>query len=327
MKYNPALDGLRAIAVLLVVAVHTHVPGLAGGYVGVEIFFVLSGYLITSILLAEHERTGRIAIGAFYWRRALRLYPALLLLLAAYLALAPLAWPGKPHGRDALITGLYLSDYAVSFWNVPQYLSHTWSLAAEEHFYLLWPLLLVAMLRKPLPQACRYVALLTVAAWLWQVYNMTQGTMGFRFDTRAVGMFAGCWLAFAMRLGSLKRTRPDMAAAVGVALLVPLMFAETRFPLPLAELAGACLIVGAAHLPLTHPALVWLGKLSYGVYLWHFPLAKAINPLLPWPAGLAVVFVLSVGAAWVSFNTVEVVARRYRHLSSSCIPDSSPLAP
>src|ERR1044071_2906095 len=111
MRYYPALDGLRALAAIAVVLFHCRVGGgefvFGSGFLGVDVFFVLSGFLITQQL-----REGR-ALGEFYWRRALRLLPALLFFLGVYVAVAPLLWPGQPHGRDALFAGLYLSDITV----------------------------------------------------------------------------------------------------------------------------------------------------------------------------------------------------------------------
>ncbi len=312
MRYNPALDGLRAVAVALVVPAHCRVPGyLTGGYVGVELFFVLSGYLITTILLDERAATGRISLRHFYWRRALRLYPALLLMLAAYLLLAPMLWPEGEHGRDALLVGLYLSDYSYTFWKMPEYLGHTWSLAAEEHFYLLWPLVLTLLLRRR-SSLVKPLGLLLLAAWLWQMHVRNVGTVGFRFDTRMVGMMAGCWLAVVLRSGW--RPDPKIPAIVGLALLAWLVMTPSRSYFPLAESAGVLLIIGATAIPfLETPWLTYIGKLSYGIYLWHFPIAKALNPLpMGWLLTLMAVTAMSVALAALSHHTIEAFARRYR---------------
>src|SRR5690349_20309645 len=140
MSRNSALDGARALAVLLVLLHHTRVPGFAGGFIGVDVFFVLSGYLITSILLREADSAGDIRIGRFLLRRALRLYPPLLLMLSAVLILGPSIWPTEQLGMPVLISALYLSDYATAFYGPLSVIGHTWSLAVEEHFYLLWPI-------------------------------------------------------------------------------------------------------------------------------------------------------------------------------------------
>src|SRR5487761_2131823 len=142
LRYNQALDGLRAVAIGLVAADHCWVPGFDSGYFGVDVFFVLSGFLITQLLVDEYDSQGQIDLGKFYLRRLLRLTPPLAILLAVYLAVAPTLWPHYglwPHIRDAALAGLYLADYGRAFWSQPTLLEHTWSLSVEEHFYLLWP--------------------------------------------------------------------------------------------------------------------------------------------------------------------------------------------
>src|SRR5262245_54776854 len=149
MLYMPALDGLRGVAVLAVFFFHVHAPlPPYGGYLGVDAFFVLSGFLITGLLLDEARVTGTIRVGAFYLRRVRRLLPALLLLLAAYLAVMPSIRPEVDQWTPALYAGLYVSDYARAFLGEIGLLSHTWSLSVEEHFYLLWPFAVLWLARR-----------------------------------------------------------------------------------------------------------------------------------------------------------------------------------
>src|SRR4051812_5944530 len=139
LRYNPALDGLRAVAVVLVIADHCSVPIFNQGYFGVDLFFVLSGFLITRLLTDEIDATGQIDLSRFYLRRLLRLTPPLLLFLAAYLLIAPSLWPQvdfASHARDVALVAFYLSDYSQAFWHNPKVMIHTWSLSVEEHFYL-----------------------------------------------------------------------------------------------------------------------------------------------------------------------------------------------
>lgn len=131
---KPELDGLRAIAISLVMLFHSRCFIVPGAFAGVDIFFVLSGFLITRLLLAEQSCGGRIDIGSFYIRRITRLTPALLLMLSVYVLLAPMLWPSADHLFQAGLAFFYASDYARAFWGVPQYLTHTWSLSVEEHF-------------------------------------------------------------------------------------------------------------------------------------------------------------------------------------------------
>lgn len=302
MWYNPALDGLRALAITLVVLLHCHVPLFWRGHVGVDLFFVLSGFLITRLLLTERERTGRIDLIAFYARRARRLYPALLLMLAAYLVVAPIWWPDTPHTRDALLTGLYLTDYSYAFWQMPKYLLHTWTLGIEEKFYLLWPAVLMS-LRGTLS---RKIAWGMLVAWAWMVTNWIFGLPLGRFDTYLLGLLAGCWLA------TTDITLPKKHAFFGgLVFLVLAMIPALNFPwLPLGEVAGVLLVMAAVKHQRCPAWAAWIGKLSYGIYLWHFPLAKAITA--PSLLEFSVVASLSVLLSWVSYVTVERWLRRRR---------------
>lgn len=148
LEYVPALDGLRALAIALVMLFHAGVPFLHGANLGVDIFFVLSGYLIGRLLLAEFRVHAAIDLRRFYRRRLWRLMPPLLLLLALYAVLAPLVWPDYYfHLRDGIELLLYLTDIALVFGDGPQYLLHAWSLGIEERFYLFFPVLLLFLLR------------------------------------------------------------------------------------------------------------------------------------------------------------------------------------
>ena len=155
LGYRPALDGMRGIAILAVLAVHTHhIFGssiLRGGNVGVDIFFVLSGFLITALLLEEWQSKGAISLKGFYWRRVLRLVPALLILLVSLYFFADIFLPIGEAGattRSIPVAFLYASDFGLAFFQLRLgALQHTWSLAIEEHFYLVWPLFLVAALK------------------------------------------------------------------------------------------------------------------------------------------------------------------------------------
>lgn len=200
----PALDGLRALAVLGVMGFHAQAPGFAVGFFGVDVFFVLSGYLISTILLEQCDRDGRIAYRAFYLHRLLRLSQALLTMLAAYALLAPLVWPGRPHVLHAALSALYVTDYSLALWGPPRLLSHTWSLSVEEHFYLLWPPLLAWAARRwgaaTLPRA---LFALTAAATVWRLACLLQGqgwnAIYYRFDTRLSGLLLGASLAALIR--------------------------------------------------------------------------------------------------------------------------------
>jgi peptidoglycan/LPS O-acetylase OafA/YrhL len=288
MRYNPALDGVRAVAILLVVFFHARTRNFSGGFLGVDVFFVLSGFLITRILADEHATTGSIRVLRFYLRRARRLYPALLLMLGAYLLLAPVVFPKvsmAAHVRDVLVSGLYLSDYAAAFYKIPVRLGHTWSLAIEEHFYLLWPLVLLGLLR--LPRRYAIAAMLTLAvaatAWRWQslaLFDRWAFTY-IRFDARLSGLLLGG----AIGLWQPRVRFPAVYACFGFVGLMVLAQTQ-RFFTPggltygvlLTELASVCLILGASELSfLSWPGMAWLGRMSYGWYLWHYPAIRALR--------------------------------------------------
>lgn len=336
MKHVPALDGLRAVAVAAVVVFHAGQPALApGGFLGVDLFFVLSGFLITGILAHEFDRTGGVALGGFYLRRFLRLMPALVLVVAVYLLAGPLLWPhygAAAHVRDAAVTLTYLSDYGFALWGVPEYLQHSWSLSVGEHFYLVWPLLLPAILR--LKRPARAVLGLYLAAAAWRAFAFAHDgwlTAYYRFDVRFAGILIGCWLALWLR----ERDRGSAAAALPVspvwpmaALVLAFLFARwgsleaSLGAMPLTELAAAALILAAVRPAeqagavllriLSSQPLTALGRLSYGVYLWHFPIVLVTRETMPLLPSLLVCATASVALAWLSWNSVEALGRRWR---------------
>lgn len=323
MSYNPALDGVRALSILAVLLFHCEVPGAGGGFVGLDVFFVLSGYLITSLLTAEH-RHGGIEIGRFYARRALRLYPTLLLMVAVYVGLAPVLWPADNRWLSAVLAALYVYDYALAFWPVGYTIGHTWSLGVEEKFYLLWPLALPLLLRTKHPVAWLVCLFLLVTGWRYAVaYTWNWSQAYFSFDTRMSGILLGAIAA----LTRLKVSGPALAAACA-ALLVLMVLPSlptsdqteaVTLRITLAELSAFVLICHAAandRSPLlASRPMVYIGRLSYGIYLWHFPMALLLRDTQPLWITLGVTAAFSFTMAAICLHLVDTPLRTWRQRS------------
>lgn len=301
MKYRPELDGLRAIAALAVVGRHSWSPFFQGGFLGVDVFFVLSGFLITRVLTDNPD------LPHFYWRRAKRLIPPLSLMLVAYLAVFAFLVPGYPHGRDALLSFLYLTDLSDAFVEHPKFLGHTWSLSVEEHFYLLWPLIFL----RAKPSVGFLCALFVVAtAWRWWYPDWRVGY--FRFDLRLSGIILGCILA------QVKFPKfPAWPGLLAIGLLVfyvpRVKWGATGPAVTVAEIAAAAAILGTPPQWLKCDLLTYLGKLSYGIYLWHVPISSYMHTrMLPWGPTLLVSLLLSVLFATLSYHTLEAFFRQRR---------------
>lgn len=319
-----ALDGLRAVAVLLVFLHHVDEDVFVGGWIGVDLFFALSGYLITTLLLGEWAKSGSIGLGAFYMRRLLRLMPALLVLVVVLLPLAIWRGIGQPF-VDAGVTVLYLMDvYAPLAERIGGLFSHTWSLAVEEQFYLFWPALLVLALRRGWSvERIATAALVGTAIAGALTVSAVEAYYAYRSPfVHMPVMLSGVLLALAVsrRDAWLGRLRGAWLPAVAAVLLVAVTFAVHLDWLPL--YFGGFVALGVAltglvgHLVMapTGPAaralsgrpLVWLGQRSYGFYLWHFPVLVALSQVTGSPLVLAIVGLLaSLACTVVSWRVVE----------------------
>ncbi len=325
------LDGLRALAVTAVVVFHAFPGLLPGGYVGVDVFFVISGFLITTLLLREREAEGRIRLGRFWLRRARRLLPALAIVIAvsgawALLlggdALAGLSW--QVLGAATFSSNWLLIAHGGGYFEEasPELFRTFWSLAVEEQFYLLWPLLLLLVLR--LPRRLRagvLVAAGIASAVVMAVLASTDAAatrVYYGTDSHAFGLALGAALALAGRPTGRWRVPAALVGLAAVLLLAatlpePLAY---RGGLALAAAATALVLLGAES-PLGRALdvapLRWLGRRSYAVYLWHWPLLVLLGQTLPdAPAVLigSAAIAGSLAASAVSYRFVELPIRR-----------------
>ncbi|RRH98098.1 acyltransferase [Mesorhizobium tamadayense] len=329
MKHNPSLDGIRALAALVVMAFHSKLPFALGGFIGVDIFFVLSGFLITSLLKREADLTGRISFTQFYIRRALRLWPPLLLLLAGYLVVAPLVFPPVDFWRQVVLAGLYLSDYAKAFWGDPVALTHTWSLSVEEHFYMLWPVVILLVSRRC--SGDRQLALiflgLFVAASLWRMTDLViwqdwQRTF-FRFDTRMSGLLLGAAIAYLpWRPSGRQADAIGIVSACGLAAAILVLRFRSPWPLlhggTLVDLCAAGLVLAAVQersrvaAVLGCKPLAALGLISYSIYLWSVPIAVIFRTRFDAYTSFAATAVISIAIAAASWWLIERPLKAYR---------------
>lgn len=322
------IDGLRAVAVLPVLLFHAGVPGFAGGYVGVDVFFVISGYLITTIIHRELKQ-GRFSIAKFYERRVRRIFPALFVLLAAVFAggYAMLVPPDLAQlGKSIFATALFVSN--IFFYRQSGYfdtaadakpLLHTWSLAVEEQYYILFPLALLLVYRWRRNWLVPAVAVATIASFAASTATVLTDPVAAFFlpHSRAWELLLGSCLSFTSprRVGALAW---GGLLAIGVSVFA--YSQATLFPGPLALLpclGAAAVLMGAdgtsAGRLLSHPVLTYVGKISYSLYLWHWPILVFVGFAVGdthWVARAALCLPLSFGIASLSWRYVEMPFRR-----------------
>jgi peptidoglycan/LPS O-acetylase OafA/YrhL len=298
------LDGIRGIAILLVVAHHTHAvlaPSArwlpTGGFLGVDVFFVLSGFLITSLLLDEHARAGRLRLWRFYGRRALRLLPALFVLLSCYLVYATVTGLARGPVRSGVLSiAFYYSNWktAYTLQGAPG-LGGLWSLAVEEQFYVVWPLVLLVLLRigRPIVVAATIgtaiIAVLIYRAHLWNV-QPSWLPLYVRTDTRADALLVGALMAVLWKARMVWRGRiAAIAGTLGGIVVVVCVFRVTytdsflyRGGFTVIAIAVGAVIVASIDSPwfarpmLRLTALRVAGRVSYGLYLWHIAIFFAV---------------------------------------------------
>ena len=374
-----ALDGVRAIAVALVLADHGGIPGMSGGFLGVDVFFVLSGFLITSLLLDEVGRTGRIGLKGFWIRRARRLLPALIVMVLAVVAARELfAAEATANLRDEAVAALFWmsnwlfvaqhTDY-FSHGAPPSPLQHTWSLAVEEQYYLLWPLMVTAVVAglaalayrrgTPLtPRALRTAVfvlacagvLASAAASMMLAADASLNRVYFGTDTRVQALLVGAaaaalvvrdWRGLAGGVTTLRsrwtRWTARLLPALGLVVLVLAAHGATgsaeefRHGLLITVALAAVLVIAPVALDQEGPVarllstgpLVGLGAISYGVYLWHWPIFLLVNGERTGVTGwhlFALRCAATLAVAAISWWLIEQPIREWRPVSVPMLP-------
>lgn len=353
LSYVPELDGLRGVAILVVMLFHANVSFLGGGFIGVDIFFVLSGFLITSLLIKEFEHTGSVSLKHFYMRRILRLGPALLLLLVVF-CIVGFIFLGEEKAIanlvDALIALAYLSNWARAFdLHPPDFLGHTWSLSIEEQFYILWPIVLVTLLRinKNRWVVVFFAAVVALISWFLRILMAMNDVSVERLynglDTRADALMVGCVLGILTSSRLISERAKDILAQwlkyVALSFMICLLgffvFSEWQdlrmyyFGFFAVELFAVTLIfdiminkksmIGKI---LAMRWLVWVGSISYGLYLWHYPIFRTMIALgyNDW----AVIFIgtfVTFAIATSSYYFLERPILKFKKSYDSIIPD------
>jgi peptidoglycan/LPS O-acetylase OafA/YrhL len=309
MRLN-RLDILRVIAVFLVLGRHVYVTQLwfRNGWMGVDLFFVLSGFLVSGLLFSEHRKHGQMSVGRFWLRRAFKIYPPFYILLLASIV------TGIHQQGDLLAESLFYQNYRLGWWG------HTWSLAVEEHFYVLMPLGLMLLVRfgqrkedafAKLPAAMAVVAVLVLALRIRGLWHFTPGTdkhlffhhlcpTHLRIDSLAFGVLIAWIFHYRQEwLARLTRPRLLMLAAASAALIVPCLFVQVEDNFLMSTVGLSALYVGfggalvvvmkwpsaatpqAGLLDKFFRALGYVGRHSYSIYLWHLPIMEVTRKALP----------------------------------------------
>jgi peptidoglycan/LPS O-acetylase OafA/YrhL len=355
LEFRGDVEGLRAVAVLLVVLYHSGVSWVPGGFVGVDVFFVISGFLITGLLIREHERRGAISLSGFYARRARRILPAAMVVLIGVILLAHYEQNFLSYGNPQNVNTVTDVKSAAMFWanfhfaaqntnyfNLGQTASpvlHFWSLAVEEQFYLVWPtvvLVLAFLCRKLWPM--RYTVLgtaivATVLSYLWAMHAVDVNATAAFFSPFArawelgIGAVAATVVAYAGRLNRWVGLALAWCGIVAIAYAAHYDSDASNFPGPhallpvlgaVAVIIGGASGIGAGHLLGFHPVRA-VGRVSYGWYLLHYP------PLILWSGSQYVplpvherllICLATLGIAFFMYFVLEKPVRRSKYLAS-----------
>ena len=354
MGYLPGLDGLRAVAIIGVLLYHAGIDWMPGGFLGVDVFFVISGFLITSLILEEYDRSGRVNFTKFYLGRARRLLPAVAVLLIAVGVAVLIVYQDalSAFREDALATVFYVNNWWYIFVDQsyfesvgrPPLLKHLWSLSVEEQFYLIWPAFALLLMRSGgRPLVRRLALVLAIASTVWMaVLSIRNGypvdadpsRAYFGTDSHSMGLLVGAGLATMWRPGRLSTQVPRGAQLIITGIGVTSLAAVIGFYLFVGEFTpwlyrGGFLALAffttALIAAVTHPAsflgpalgtgvLRYIGRRSYGIYLWHWPIFMVTRPGIDveWsePVTFVVRIALTLVIAELSYRLVEMPIRR-----------------
>lgn len=339
-QYRPDIDGLRAVAVMIVVLYHVGFAPLSGGFIGVDVFFVISGFLITRIILIELEQSGRLSYSRFYARRVRRLFPAFAATAVFSLVMAGLLFSSEEMARFAgSLVSATLSVSNIFFWLESGYfdaeaqvkpLLHTWSLSVEEQFYLIWPAMLsLLFVRLGGRWTLGAVALLCALSLAFAeiVLPLNASAAFFLLPARVVELGIGAMLVWLVRWRTLSGLWQEIVLVAGLALIAlsALVYtSETPFPgfSALVPCLGAAMAIYGgqarfAGLVLRNPISVWIGKASYSIYLVHWPLIVFFIGWTyrnPTPVEAALIVAASIALGFVQYALVE---QRFRHQAAN----------
>ncbi|MFJ2753998.1 acyltransferase family protein [Nocardioides sp. NPDC087217] len=341
-NWRADVQGLRAVAVGLVIAGHAGLSGFEGGFVGVDVFFVLSGFLITTLLLRETDRSGRVSISQFYARRARRILPAATATMLVVLTYSAIVLPqtrtdqiaGDAGWAAVFLANVHFAKEAVDYFNnaAPSPFQHYWSLSVEEQFYVVWPLLVLAVAlwipkhhrRRAITALAALVAVVSLA-WSLHATAADPTTAYFSTPARAFELAAGALLACVA--GRLTRIKKPYAAALGIAGVGTLVYATTNFSeathfpgwhalVPV--LATVALLVAGPATPtgwlLSKQPLRYLGDISFSLYLWHWPILILAPEAIPGGGvrQLLIMLALILAASAASYHWIEMPFQRHK---------------
>lgn len=335
MGYLPGLDGVRALAVIGVLLYHADLSWIPGGFLGVDVFFVLSGFLITSLILEEFDRSGRVDFRKFYLGRARRLLPALILVLLVVSLAAALVYQdaARQLASDVVASVFYVNNWwyiaadqsYFEFIGRPPLLKHLWSLAVEEQFYLVWPAIaFLAMRRFARKGVFAVAATLAILSTIWMLQLAVANGFPdfadpsrayFGTDSHSMGLLVGAAMATFWRPGRMRRALPTGASVIITAIGIAALLAVIWFFAFVGEFTpwlyrggflGLALIVATLIAAASHPGVGlgramgtqpwrYIGQRSYGLYLWHWPVFMATRPGLDLPLDGVPLLILRLG--------------------------------